>query len=414
MPVFAFVEDLTWLNGKESYVHKSLALIPSSQVVDVETVSMGKVDLDLEYEEELLRRLVYLKHLAHAATSTQFDVRGRMDLGAEICRTVLDIDPSKVAAPPLKAVKIAAQKAQPTKAHPAKVIMISTVDDTDCHAKISVRPEIKLRSILGVASAKVLKIPADRIQVRVQKTGRALPDDQAFGEAMAKEADAFNILRLEVLPKGMLAIGPGGHAADEEEAEAAESDKTALGPSKLSVAGKLREDVESDDWLCATLINVLKLHADGRMLVQDVVSTLKLSSKQPERVNLSRVIDVVRTRPNLLDLSRNFVSLGNDVDLDDRSEFSFDGTIDVDDIPKNSWNSVAATLPAPSTPTDDPTNAVQYSGLVSIKSNSGKKKAAGKKKSPSKRGPKAGGGGGPNNNNNVDGLGKKFTELKLN
>ena len=404
----AFVEDMTWFRGTDDYVQRTLAIIPNSHVSSETTVAIGPSDFPHEYDEEELQRLVALKHICIAATSTQFDIKGRTDIGAEICRTVLGLDPTTIPSPPLKALKVAAAKEQPSKPNTVKVIMISTIDEADCHAKINVTANVNLMSILRVAGIKVLNtgktpLAPERVRLRIQRSGRTVNDELTFKNVIETEGDTFHILRLEAFPMGMLAI-PGAAEDGEEEEEAAEG---VLQPSKLSRAGPLLADSEDDEWLCKTLVGVLQMHADGRMLVDAVVSCMKLGSTQPERVNRLRVLDVVQTRPGILDYSRNFISLGNDVESLATSDFSFNtpSKMDVDDIPEKNWNAVASTPPPAAAQDHD--SSVEYSGLAGSSKKSGKRNA---KRGAKGKGGKSGGGAGAKD---VDKVAKQFTQLQI-
>ncbi len=320
------VEDVTWLPGSQKWVWSSIALTPNSHVESPTNVGVGgSRELDFDFEEERLQQLVYLKHQAAAATSTQFSPAGRYDLGAEICRSVLDVEPSTVLAPLLKKKNIKAAKVQPTQSHKATVIMISNVDGS-VDAKMNVK-ELKLKSVLAVAAAKVLTCEVARATVRLAKTGRLLSTDELLAECLAKDADAFGILRLEAVQKGMLVVSAKPHVPtpaskpeeeDGDEVEEIEGAPAVL-PSRLSMAGKMQKDTESDEWVVRQIVQVLKMHADGRMKGTELVPVLKMASKQPERINLLRLTDVAHTSQGMIEVSRKVFCLGSRVD-EERSQ----------------------------------------------------------------------------------------------
>jgi hypothetical protein len=203
---------------------------------------------------------------------------------------------------------------------------------------------VGLASVQAVAAAKVLRCEPGKATVRLARTGKLLNTDALFGEAMERDADAFGVLRLEAVAKGMLVVSAKPHVTNQQKDQQQnqqqgedeyEEDEEGDGkggpinlPSRLAQAGRLQPDAEDDAWLLDNMVNVLKMHADGRMKGAELHHFLRMSSKQPERINMLRLSDIALTSGGRLELSRGLFCLGDErqsVVQEKRAEFVFGG-----------------------------------------------------------------------------------------
>lgn len=275
------VEDVTLLPGNEPWVWNSVMMSRASSVASPNSIAIGPVPPDAhEFDAALMQKLVYLKHTAVAAMTTQFTVDGRPDLGAEICRVVLGIEPLTLMKPALKSITegAAAVKSHVGGKNKATVVVMSAGEED---AKVNVVPNLSLKTLKLVAVGKVLKCPLDELILLVTKSGRELVDDAVFVDVLATEADTFGVLRLSVTRKGEV-----DRPATEEE--------TVRGPvpSFLSQFTRLKDDFEDDAWLLRSMVQVLSTHSDGRMLSDQFLGSMRYVTSHPERITAERLQDV--------------------------------------------------------------------------------------------------------------------------
>ncbi len=209
--------------------------------------------------------------MCHAAITTQFNPAGRVDLGVEVCRFILDIGDDALRALPAPRLKsggnMTSNKAPAAAGGKASVIVVSAGAGSEgakqpADAKLNVVKGLSLRSILAVVASKLLHCTAEQVTVRLARSGRIIGTDTALLDAIEKEGDAVGLLRLEGHRRGML-VTPKA-VADVDDFVPSRPLDVDSGLSRLALAtGKpLKEDAEDDAWLVKTMIEVLRVSAN--------------------------------------------------------------------------------------------------------------------------------------------------------
>jgi hypothetical protein len=322
------VEDVTWLSGNEEWVWRAVALTPAGCIASPSSIAVGKVEHKMGTPE--LRQLVYLKHACHAALTTNFSPAGRIDLGVELCRSVMGLDCGALSAPALKKDSTNADaKVQEFVGGKASVLVVATPASSESSTPLDYKLNVvkvtaifsargpssyhdsqglSLKGVLAVASSKLLSCKPEQVLVRVERTGRAVGSDAVLREVLETEADATGVLRFEALRKGVLSTAKV--AEPYVPSRPLERD---TGLSRLALAassallGDAENDKEDDKWLVRTMLELLSVRGDGRMLPEEMLNGVRFQAKAPERITLQRLVDVATVwKPLEFNFSRQY------------------------------------------------------------------------------------------------------------